>query len=152
MTLMNGETTVSNLNSSTTKKVFIRGRFYGDKTLPSLNNYLAEIGRNPKAGGKMKNDCKWICITAIRKCLKGWKVTNPPIILHYKFYEPSKGQKRDYMNIFSMADKSFEDALQDCKVIENDNPDWVINATHEFFYTDGEPYIEIEIEEKGEDK
>lgn len=149
---MNGETTVSNLNSSTTKKVFIRGRFYGDKTLPSLNNYLAEIGRNPKAGGKMKNDCKWICITAIRKCLKGWKVTNPPIILHYKFYEPSKGQKRDYMNIFSMADKSFEDALQDCKVIENDNPDWVINATHEFFYTDGEPYIEIEIEEKGEDK
>ena len=54
------------------------------------------------------------------------------------------------MNIFSMADKSFEDALQDCKVIENDNPDWVINATHEFFYTDGEPYIEIEIEEKGE--
>lgn len=150
MTLTNGETTVSNLKDSTTKKVFIRGRFYGDKTLPSLNNYLAEIGRNPKAGGKMKNDCKWICIAAIRKCLKGWKVTNPPIILHYKFYEPSRGQKRDYMNIYAMADKSFEDALQDCKVIENDNPDWVINATHEFFYTDGEPYIEIEIEEKGE--
>lgn len=152
MTLTNGETTVSNLKDSTTKKVFIRGRFYGDKTLPSLNNYLAEIGRNPKAGGKMKNDCKWICIAAIRKCLKGWKVTNPPIILHYKFYEPKdhKGHRRDYMNIFAMADKSFEDALQDCKVIENDNPDWVINATHEFFYTDGEPYIEIEIEEKGE--
>jgi len=150
MTLTNGETTVSNLKDSTTKKVFIRGRFYGDKTLPSLNNYLAEIGRNPKAGGRMKNDCEWICIAAIRKCLKGWKVTNPPIVLHYKFYEPSRGQKRDYMNVFSMADKSFEDALQDCKVIENDNPDWVINATHEFFYTDGEPYIEIEIEEKGE--
>ena len=150
MTLTNGETTVSNLKDSTTKKVFIRGRFYGDKTLPSLNDAIREYSKHPKAGGRMKNDCKWICIAAIRKCLKGWKVTNPPIILHYKFYEPSRGQKRDYGNVFDWVDKCFQDALQDCKVIENDNPDWVTNFTHEFFYTDGEPYIEIEIEEKGE--
>ena len=150
MTLTNGETTVSNLKDSTTKKVYIIGRFYGDKTLPSLNDAISEYARHPKAGGKMKNDCKWICIAAIRKCLKGWKVTNPPIILHYKFYEPKGGQRRDVMNIFDWADKCFEDALTACKTIENDNPDWVINATHEFFYTDGEPYIEIEIEEKGE--
>ena len=149
MTLTNGETTVSNLKDSTTKKVFIRGRFYGDKTLPSLNDAIAEYARHPKAGGKIKNDCKWICIAAIRKCLKGWKVTNPPIVLHYKFYEPNRGQRRDFLNIFDWADKCFEDALQDCKIIENDNPDWVINATHEFFYTENEPYIEIEIEEIG---
>lgn len=150
MTLTNGETTVSNLKDSTTKKVFIRGRFYGDKTLPSLNDAISEYARHPNAGGKMKDDCKWICIAAIRKCLKGWKVTNPPIILHYKFYEPKGGQRRDVMNVYSWCDKCFEDALTACKTIGNDNPDWVINATHEFFYTDGEPYIEIEIEEKGE--
>ena len=149
MTLTNGETTVSNLKDSTNKKVFIRGRFYGDKTLPSLNDAITEYARHPKAGSKMKDDCKWICIAAIRKCLKDWKVTNPPIVLHYKFYEPNRGQRRDVMNIFDWADKCFEDALTACKTIGNDNPDWVINATHEFFYTDGEPYIEIEIEEKG---
>ena len=149
MTLMNGETTVSNLKDSTTKKVFIRGRFYGDKTLPSLNDLLREYGRHPNAGNKMKQDCMWICIGAIRKWLKGYKVTNPPVILHYKFYEPRKSQKRDISNIFSLCAKVFEDALQSCKVIENDNPLWVKGFTTEFNWIDEEPYIEIEIEEVG---
>ena len=129
--------------------VVIKGRYYGDKTLPSLNDAINEYARHPKAGGKMKNDCKWICIAAIRSCLKGLKVENPPIVLHYKFYEPTKGQRRDFLNVFDWADKCFEDALQDCGTIKNDNPDWVVNATHEFFYTSGEPYIEITIEERG---
>lgn len=140
---------VDNGIETSSHTVVIKGAFYGDKTLPSLNDAIAEYSRHPKAGGKMKADCKWICIGAIREHLKRWKVTNPPIILHYKFYEPNRGQRRDVLNIFSWADKCFEDALQDCKVIEKDNPDWVINATHEFFYTDGEPYIKIEIEEVG---
>ena len=134
---------------SLNKTVRIEGRFYGEKTLPSLNNLLAEYGRHPNAGNKMKQDCMWICIAAIRKCLKSWKVENPPVILHYRFYEPSNGQKRDVMNVMSMADKCFEDALTKCGTIENDNPDWIINTTHEFYYTDKEPWIEIEIEEKG---
>ena len=53
------------------------------------------------------------------------------------------------MNIFSLADKFFEDALQQAGVIENDNPDWIENTTHEFFWIEEEPYIEIEIEERG---
>ena len=53
------------------------------------------------------------------------------------------------MNIFSLADKFFEDALQQVGVIENDNPDWIENTTHEFFWIEDEPYIEIEIEERG---
>lgn len=142
----NGKT--SPLNGST-KKVVIQGRYYGDKTFPSLNNYLAEIGKNPRAGGRMKKDYMWVCISAIRKYLKGWKVTKPPIIIHYKFYEPSKGQKRDVSNIYALVDKFFEDALQAAGTIENDNPAWVANTTHEFYYTDSEPYIEIEIEERG---
>lgn len=130
-------------------KVVIEGRYYGDKTFPSLNNYLAEIGKNPRAGGRMKKEYMWVCIAAIRKWLKGWKVTKPPIIIHYKFYEPNKGQKRDVMNVASIADKFFEDALQACGTIENDNPAWVANTTHDFYYTDQEPRIEIEIEERG---
>ena len=133
-------------------KVTIRGKYHGERTLPSLNDYLAEIGKNPKAGGRYKADYLKVCYSAIRRCLKGWKVTRPPVILHYKFFESSKGKRRDVMNIFAFADKVFEDALQDCGVMENDNPDWVENTTHEFYWIDSkdEPYIEIVIEERGQ--
>ena len=127
-------------------KVVVRGRFYGDKTFPSLNNYLAEIGRNPRAGGRMKRDYMMICSSAIRVQLKGWKAQRP-IILHYIYFEPSKGQKRDVGNIHDMFDKVFEDSLQQCGVIPNDDPAHVVNMTHDFYYTDDEPYIEVYIEE-----
>lgn len=124
----------------------IRGRFYGDKTFPSLNDYLHECGKNPKNGGKMKRDYMMVASNAIRLQLRRLKV-NRPIILHYRFYEPRKGQRRDFMNIFSLADKVIQDALQQCKVIPDDGPDWVKNTTHEFYYTDKEPWIEVVIEE-----
>lgn len=130
-------------------KVTIRGTYFGNRTLPSLNDYLHAVGTNPKAGGKFKSDYTLPIINAIRQSLRGWKVTNPPAILHYTFYEHSKGKKRDVMNIFSFADKLFEDALQSCGVIGNDNPAWIANTTHEFVWIDTEPYIEIEIEEIG---
>lgn len=132
-------------------KVTIRGEYYGNRTMPSLNDYLAEIGKNPKAGGKFKNDYTKPCVSAIRRCLRGWKVTRPPVILHYKFFELKKGKRRDVSNIFSLCAKFFEDALQLTGTIENDNPDWIENFTTEFHWIDpkDEPYIEIEIEERG---
>ena len=132
-------------------KVTIRGKYHGERTLPSLNEYIEQLGRHPIAGNKLKSDMQKVCISAIRRCLKGWKVTHPPVILHYKFFELKKGKRRDVMNIFTFADKVFEDALQQCGTIENDNPDWVENTTHDFAWIDpkDEPYIEIEIEERG---
>ena len=127
-------------------KFTIKGAFCGDKTLPSLNQYLAEVGRHPRAGGEYKKQYVMIITNAIRRDLKRYK-TDKPIILHYTFAEPSTGQKRDYMNVFSLADKFIEDALRDCRVIPDDNPNYVKNCTHEFIYTDGVPYIEVEIEE-----
>lgn len=127
-------------------KFVIKGTFCGDKTFPSLNQYLSEIGRNPKAGGRYKKQFVMIATNAIRRDLKRFK-TDKPVILHYKFYEPKKGAKRDFMNVFSLADKFVEDALRDCNVIPDDGPKYVKNCTHEFYYTDGVPYIEVEIEE-----
>lgn len=127
-------------------KFVIRGTFCGDKTFPSLNQYLTEIGRNPKAGGRYKKQYMMIACNAIRRDLKRYKVKGA-VILHYKFYEPKKGQKRDLMNVFSLADKFIEDALQECQVLPNDSPQYVRNCTHEFYYTDATPYIEVEIEE-----
>ena len=127
-------------------KFVIKGAYCGDKTLPSLNQYLTEIGRHPRCGGQYKRQYIMIITNAIRRDLKRYK-TDKPIILHYTFAEPSKGQKRDFMNVFSLADKFIEDALRDCRVIPDDNPNYVKNCTHDFIYTDGVPYIEVEIEE-----
>ena len=130
-------------------KVIIKGAYYGNRTLPSLNDYLSEIGRNPLAGARFKSNYSMVCISAIRKCLLGWKVTNPPTTIHYKFYESKRGKRRDVSNIFSLCAKFFEDALQKCGVIENDNPEWIEGFTAEFYWIDGDPYIEIDIEERG---
>lgn len=135
------------MDSVITRPCFIiKGCFCGDKTFPSLNQYIAELGRNPKAGGRYKKQYVMIASNAIRRDLKRWK-TSKPVILHYTFAEPKKGIKRDFGNIFSCADKFIQDALRDCKVIPDDNPRYVINFTHEFIYTDGTPYIRVEIEE-----
>lgn len=124
----------------------IEGTYCGDKTFPSLNQYIAELGRNPKCGGKYKRKYVLIACNAIRRDLRGWK-TEKPVILHYTFAEPVKGQKRDYGNIFAAADKFIEDALRDCRVIPDDDPVHVRNFTHKFLYTTGTPYIRVEIEE-----
>ena len=130
-------------------KITIRGCYYGDRTLPSLNDYLNEIGKNPKAGNKFKQDYQKPIIAAIRRCLRGWKVTRPPVILHYRFFEKKKGKRRDVSNIFSLCAKFAEDAMQLTGTLENDNPDWIENFTTEFSWIEDEPYIEIEIEERG---
>ena len=124
----------------------IEGTFCGDKTLPSLNQYISEIGSHPKRGGQYKRGYVMIITNCIRRDLRRWKASGP-VILHYVFAEPRKGQKRDRMNVFSLADKFIEDALRDCRVIADDDPEHVLNCTHEFIYTDGIPYISVEIEE-----
>lgn len=125
-------------------KFTINGQFYKDRTFPGLNEYIAELGKNPKAGGRLKSEYMMIACNAARRDLKRFH-TDRPVILHYRFYEPVKGRKRDVMNVFSFADKVIEDALVKCKFIPDDNPAYVKNTTHEFFYSDA-PRIEVEIE------
>ena len=134
------------ITSRTYKSFTIRGAYCGDKCFPSLNQYIAELGRNPRCGAKYKKQYVMIATNAIRRDLGRYKTTKP-VILHYIFGEPKKGNKRDYGNIFGLADKFIEDALRDCKVIPDDNPRFVRNFTHDFIYTDGEPFIRVEIEE-----
>lgn len=128
-------------------KFVISGQFYKDRTFPGLNEYIAELGRNPKAGGKLKSDYMMIACNAARRDLKRFH-TDQPVILHYTFHEPVKGHKRDVMNVFSFADKVIEDALVKCKIIPDDSPEYVKNTTHNFFYSDT-PRIEVEIEVLG---
>lgn len=130
-------------------KIVISGNYYGSKTFPSLNNLLAEYSAHPKRGNSMKRKFQKICNDEIRTQLPRYQVKNP-IIIHYRYFEPRDGHARDFPNIHCFCSKIFCDALQDCKVIPNDNPKWLLNETHDFFYLPekwGEPYIEIYIEE-----
>ena len=131
--------------------VIISGRYWkNEKTFPSLNDYITELGKNPKAGGRMKSKYEKIACDVLRLVFRG-KELKPPITIHYRFYEPEKGQKRDHMNIFSFADKCIQDALQKCGILKNDSPQYVDGnkITHEFYYTHGMPRIEVEFEQLG---
>ena len=130
-------------------KVTIRGMNYGNRTLPGLNDYLDAVGSHNSTGHKFKADYSKPILSSIKRCLRSWKVTNPPVILHYKFFEQQKGKRRDIDNIFGVCSKFFQDALQDAGVIENDNPDWIMGFTAEFHWIKDEPYIEVTIEEVG---
>ena len=132
-------------NGSSFPKITIKGSYYGEKTFPSLNDYLSEMGRHPIKGAKMKRDYMMICNSAIRVQLRRWKAEKP-IILHYIYYEPTYGKIRDFMNVHFCFAKFFEDSLQACGVIKDDNPLFLRNETHDFYYSD-DPRIEVYIEE-----
>ena len=130
-------------------KFEIKGRYWkNEKTFPSLNDYIHELGRNPKAGGSMKKKYENIACDALRASLRGFKAKSI-VTLHYRFYEPAKGIKRDHMNVFAFADKVIEDALCKCGIISDDNPKCLDGSkiTHEFYYTSETPRIEVEIVE-----
>ena len=117
-------------------------------SFPTLNEYLAACGKNPKAGNRMKREYMDIAAWEIRSQLKGYH-TDKKIILHYMIYEPN--MKRDKDNVFCMISKCVSDALQVCKVIDNDGWKNVENFTHDFFVDKANPRIEVYIEELEED-
>ena len=128
-------------------KVVIAGNYYGSKTFPSLNNLLAAYAKMPKAGGALKRKFQNICSWEIREQLGDWK-PQKPLIGHFIYHEPKDGHYRDRPNIHFFASKVFWDSMQDCRVIPNDDPRYVLNETHDFYIiAEGEPYIEIYLEE-----
>lgn len=125
-------------------KFTIKGAFYGDKCFPGLNDMLHEAERHPEAYNVMKRKYQMIAVNAIRRDLRGSKA-NGMVFPIYKFYEPSKGQIRDFDNIQSAARKIINDALVKTKTIEDDKPKFLMCGTNEFYYTKGEPRIEVEL-------
>lgn len=111
---------------------------------PTLNEYLAACAKNPKAGGRIKRQYMEIAAWEIRSQLRGYHTDNK-VILHYYLYE--QNMKRDKDNCFCMVSKCVSDALQVCKVINNDGWKNVENFTHDFFIDRSNPRIEVYIEE-----
>jgi Holliday junction resolvase RusA-like endonuclease len=127
-----------------TYKVVIKGKFHGNHTAPGWNDRISASATHPKAGGRMEKDFVMVCANHIRTQLKRAKIEKP-IRITYVFHESDK--RRDLGNI-SYIDKPFEDALQICKVLENDNQTWVKELHFILGETDKlNPQIEITIEE-----
>lgn len=125
-------------DNCTMPKVVIKGTF------PTLNEYLAACGRNPKAGGRLKKQYMDIASWEIRSQMRDY-VAKTPIIVHFVYYEPN--MKRDKDNIAAYAQKVIFDSLQVCGILKNDGWKDVENFTHDYFVDKDNPRIEVYIEE-----
>lgn len=125
-------------------EVEIEGNFWGrNKTFPSWNDVLASYSRRPQIGNRTKQEMQMMCVNAIRRQLN--LVIDKPIKITYTFYEPDR--KRDLGNLL-FVDKIFEDALQVCGVIKNDNQNFVKGITANEVQIDKDnPRVVVEIEE-----
>lgn len=125
-------------------EVEIEGNFWGrNKTFPSWNDVLAQYGRKPQIGNRTKQEMQMMCVNAIRRQLN--LAIENPIKITYTFYEPDR--KRDLGNLL-FVDKIFEDAMQVCGVIKNDNQNFVKGiVANEVQIDKDRPRVVVEIEE-----
>ena len=119
-------------------EVVIEGNFWGrNKTFPSWNDVLAQYGRKPQIGNRTKQEMQMMCVNAIRRQLN--------LTIDNTFYEPDR--KRELGNLL-FVDKIFEDALQVCGVIKNDNQNFVKGiVANEVQIDKNRPRVVVEIEE-----
>lgn len=122
------------------------------RKMPALNDFIrAERCTFRSYGNKlmtkgslMKKEWQQYISVYIRKDLGRAKVLHP-IVVHYHYYEPDR--KRDLGNVHATCQKFTEDALQDCRVIPNDNQKWIVGFTADFDIDRQNPRIEVTLEE-----
>lgn len=120
-----------------------------NKTFPikGLNELLAGRVydyRAKKYHNRVKSDNDKVCCVAIRRDLKGVKLKTP---IRCTYYIYAQDKRHDRGNLYSAAEKSFLDALQSCKVLDNDSWDKCYDGV---FHTDLDrinPRVEVLIEE-----
>lgn len=126
----------------------IKGNHYHEKCFPGLNDLLHAAEKNPKDYNAMKRKFQTIAVNAIRRDLRGKKCEGK-VSLHYTFCEPARGNKRDYDNICSAGRKIITDALVKTKTIVDDSPKYLEYGSNKFVYSEGQPFIRVEIEMVG---
>lgn len=126
-------------------KVVIKGNYYGrTRTLPDLNDYLHEWCKASSEGAKWKEITRWSCVTLSGHSCRDLRLQT---LSSFITTSMSRDKQRDKGNIFSFADKVFQDALQKCGVIKNDGWKEIENFTHDFYVDKKNPRIEIFLEE-----
>ena len=79
----------TDIKNPTCRVLKLKGCYYGNNCMPSLNNLLAEAMRHPMAYSKLKKQLEFVVINAIRLQLKGYKATKQ-VQLHFEFGERDK--------------------------------------------------------------
>ena len=119
-----------------------------NKTFPikGLNELLAGRMydyRTKKYHNRVKSDNDKICRLAIKKYLKDVRF-DKQIRCIYNIYAPDK--RHDRQNLYSV-DKSFLDALQQCKCLKNDGWSECADSVFNTYLDAVNPRIEVVIEE-----
>ena len=112
--------------------------------LHSLNEYIGACRRNAYQGAHMKRKDQSKVEWYIRSQLRGIHLKKP-VRMSYRWYEPNR--KRDLDNISGYGHKICQDALVNCRVIENDGWQYVTGFSDDFYVDKKNPRIEISIEE-----
>ena len=120
-----------------------------NKTFPikGLNELLAGRMydyRTKKYRNNVKTENDKICCVAIRKYLKGVKLKTP---IKCTYYIYAQDKRHDRGNLYSATEKSFLDALQSCKVLDNDSWDKCLDGEFHTELDRVNPRIVVEIEE-----
>ena len=120
-----------------------------NKTFPikGLNELLAGRTydyRSKKYHNSVKAANDRVCCVAIRRDLKGVKLKTPIKCTYYIF---AQDKRHDRGNLSSATEKSFLDALQTCKVLENDSWDKCYDGVFHTGLDRRNPRVEVIIEE-----
>ena len=120
-----------------------------NKTFPikGLNELLAGRMydyRTKKYHNKVKTENDKVCCVAIRKYLKDVKLKTP---IKCTYYIYAQDKRHDRGNLYSATEKSFLDALQECKVLDNDSWDKCYDGVFHTELDRNNPRVVVEIEE-----
>ena len=104
-------------------------QFYIDQKLPSLNQYVKEVGRHYQGGAKFKRYYKEIIWAYYKEArIKPLKM---PCRISFEWHEKKGGHKRDLDNI-AFAKKFILDSLVDGGILPDDNRDVVTEFVDTF--------------------
>lgn len=111
------------------KRMGIEYKLVIDGRLAGINELIEADRRNRYKGSKLKRTEQDKVVWAILKQLRGVHIKGK-IELEYIFTEPNK--RRDLDNISGFAHKVIQDALVECRVIENDGWGNIVGYTDHF--------------------
>lgn len=103
--------------------------FVIDDRLAGLNELITANRTNRYKGAQLKQREQSKVIIAIRRQLRGVHIKRK-VKLYYCFTEPNK--RRDLDNISGFAHKVIQDALVECRVLDNDGWANIIGYTDSF--------------------
>lgn len=116
--------------------------------MPGLNEFIAACNSAYGEGHRMKQEHMHAAMWQIKAQLRGVKFTKPVFLL-FTFYE--RDRRRDKDNVAGFAHKAIQDALVQCKTIQDDGWDYVTGHLDLFKVDRNKPRIEVQFIEQEEE-